>query len=63
MNVLFLQRYNNYANRIIKRNELYIEDVLDVQASENNETFLLENVIVIHILQKKLIGGMIYAST
>ena len=44
MNVLFLQRYNNYANRIIKRNELYIEDVLDVQASENKETFLLENV-------------------
>ena len=44
MNVLFLQRYNNYANRIIKRDELYIEDVLDVQASENKETFLLENV-------------------
>jgi len=44
MNILFLQRYNNYANRIIKTKELYIEDFIQTQASAGNETFLLENV-------------------
>ena len=44
MNILFLQRYNNYANRIIKTKELYIEDFMETQASAGNETFLLENV-------------------
>lgn len=44
MNVLFLERYNNYANRIIKTDRMFIEDIIADQASEGKSTFLLDNI-------------------